>query len=62
MDQKLMLGRTCAMFALRKKRTPRSLFGLVMEELAAGALSGRLKISPHCFTTNSEPLLPRRGP
>lgn len=40
------------MFALRKNRTPRSLFGLVMEELGAGALSGRLKISPHCFTTS----------
>ena len=33
-------------------------FGSVMEELGAEALSGRLKISPHRVTTNSEPLLP----
>jgi phenylacetate-coenzyme A ligase PaaK-like adenylate-forming protein len=33
-------------------------FGSVLEELAAEAPSGRLKISPHRVTTNSEPLLP----
>ncbi len=33
-------------------------YGSVMEELGAEALSGRLKISPHRVTTNSEPLLP----
>jgi phenylacetate-CoA ligase len=33
-------------------------FGSVMQELGAEALSGRLKISPHRVTTNSEPLLP----
>jgi protein-S-isoprenylcysteine O-methyltransferase Ste14 len=49
MDQKLMLGRTCAMFALRKKRTPRSLFGLVMEELGAGALFGTSQNQPALF-------------
>jgi phenylacetate-CoA ligase len=33
-------------------------YGSVMEELGAEALSGRLEISPHRVTTNSEPLLP----
>jgi phenylacetate-CoA ligase len=33
-------------------------FGSVMQELGAEALSGRLKISSHRVTTNSEPLLP----
>ena len=33
-------------------------FGSVMQELGAEAVSGRLKISPHRVTTNSEPLLP----
>jgi phenylacetate-coenzyme A ligase PaaK-like adenylate-forming protein len=33
-------------------------FGSVMGELGAEALSGRLNISPHRVTTNSEPLLP----
>ena len=36
-------------------------YGSVMEELGAEALSGRLKISPHRVTTNSEPLLPETG-
>ncbi len=33
-------------------------FGSTMQELGAEALAGRLKISPHRVTTNSEPLLP----
>jgi phenylacetate-CoA ligase len=36
-------------------------YGSVMEELGAEALSGRLKISPHRVTTNSEPLCRRHA-